>query len=343
MKRYATHTLQVPCTYELTLSGPRYDALALWESRNWDRCLPFPLAVIGTPEEKPHEKEMEAQERAEAKKERKAALDNAKREGKDPRLARTPGWPRCYFAGSTCASKTRWCVGRMDGWIVGWGLGLVDAFCGMLVLTPVEHTSVSHNSYSSMMHYKYYLIRRVARRLKGLAKGGARARQGVPLSVDELMRQESWCVSRDGGGGVRALFDNKHTCPPIHNPPRLDAEYERYQELLKLTQDILIDGGSASSSSSVRVTKRLKMLKRLMADDHDDEDRAYGGGGWGGGGMRARSASTGDEEDEDEEDDEEEAYGDGGGGGGAGPGRLAFEGSRRRQSRGYDPYHDPRM
>lgn len=79
--------------------------------------------MIGTPEEKPHEREMEAQERAEAKKERKAALDKAKREG-NPRLARTPGWPRCYFAGSTCASKTRWCVRAWGGWMDGsWGWG----------------------------------------------------------------------------------------------------------------------------------------------------------------------------------------------------------------------------
>lgn len=49
-------------------------------------------------------------------------------------------------------------------------------------------------SYSSMIHYKYYLIRRVARRLKGLAKGGPKAKQGTPLTVKELMQHESWCV-----------------------------------------------------------------------------------------------------------------------------------------------------
>lgn len=117
------------------LSGPRYNALGLWESRNWDRCLPFPLAVIGTPEEKPHEREMEALERAEAKKERKAALDKAKREGKDPRLVSTPGWPRCYFAGSTCASKTRWYVERMNGsWV-----GFAGQTClAVLLITCIE-------------------------------------------------------------------------------------------------------------------------------------------------------------------------------------------------------------
>lgn len=94
----------------MTLSGPRYDALGLWESRNWDRCLPFPLDVIGTPDEKPHEQELEAQERKAAKQERKAALEKAKREGRAEAVERTPGWPRRYFAGSTCADKTRWCV-----------------------------------------------------------------------------------------------------------------------------------------------------------------------------------------------------------------------------------------
>lgn len=91
---------QVPCTYELTLSGPRYDSLGLWSSRNWDRCLPFPLSVIGTPDEKPLEREMEKQERKDAKQE--------KGEG-------VYGWPRVYFAGSTCADKTRWCVRALRG------------------------------------------------------------------------------------------------------------------------------------------------------------------------------------------------------------------------------------
>ncbi len=45
-----------------------------------------------------------------------------------------------------------------------------------------------------MIHYKYFLIRRVARRLKGLARGGARAKPGTPLTVDELMQQDEWCV-----------------------------------------------------------------------------------------------------------------------------------------------------
>lgn len=42
-----------------------------------------------------------------------------------------------------------------------------------------------------MIHYKYHLVRRVARRLKGLARGGARA-TGRPLTVEALMQQDGW-------------------------------------------------------------------------------------------------------------------------------------------------------
>lgn len=49
------NVMQVPCTYEVILSGPRYDSMALWDSRAWDRALPFPLDVIGTADERPRE------------------------------------------------------------------------------------------------------------------------------------------------------------------------------------------------------------------------------------------------------------------------------------------------
>jgi hypothetical protein len=67
--------------------------------------------VLGTPEEKPLEREAEAEEARNAKEEKKEALARAKREGKR-HPDRTPGWPRFYCAGSTCMYKTQWCVGR---------------------------------------------------------------------------------------------------------------------------------------------------------------------------------------------------------------------------------------
>ncbi len=104
-----TPTKQVPCTYDITLSGPRYDSLTLWQSRAWEQALPFPLDVLGTAEEKPLEQAAEAEEAHAAKEEKEEALATAKRERKR-RPDRTPGWPRVYYAGSTCMYKTKWCV-----------------------------------------------------------------------------------------------------------------------------------------------------------------------------------------------------------------------------------------
>lgn len=58
---------------------------------------------------------MEAEERQNAKEERRQAQEKAKekarREGKKKWAAeRTPGWPRSFYAGSTCTTKTHWSV-----------------------------------------------------------------------------------------------------------------------------------------------------------------------------------------------------------------------------------------
>jgi hypothetical protein len=99
----------------------------------------------------------------------------------------------------------RWVGGdRGDG--MAWLLGLVVICLSVgvsahpfpppssLLPPPSSCCLVPTTSYSSMIHYKYGLIRRVARRLKGLAKGGAKAKTGTPLTVEQLMRQEGWCV-----------------------------------------------------------------------------------------------------------------------------------------------------
>lgn len=129
--------------------------------------------------------------------------------------------------------------------------------------------------------------------------------------------------------GVVLPDPGPHSLSPSLESPlaRLEAEYERYEETLKLTEMSLDTGGRAASSvsSSSRVAKRLRAL-RAQTDEDGDEDFEVGTAG----------SSTGGEEEDEEE----------GGGRAGGPGRLAFEGGgssrgRRRQSfRGYDPYAD---
>lgn len=142
---------------------------------------------------------MEAEERKNAREEKREAKEKAWREGKDE-PARTPGWPRSFYAGSTCMDKTQWygCSYRWDGSAL-WGRRR------RLIRSWLRTTY----SYSTMIHYKYYLIRRVARRLKGLAKGGpqgggTRGGNNRPLTVEALMRQDGWCVyCRRADDGVR--------------------------------------------------------------------------------------------------------------------------------------------
>jgi hypothetical protein len=145
--------------------------------------------------------------------------------------------------------------------------------------------------YSSMIHYKFYLLRRVARRLRGFAVTGARSRRGkrerevlrspvaarkdrktglyeVVVPVEELMKEEGW----------------------------VEAEFERFEKLLSLVENLMMDGGPATSTMTT-----AKQLARLW----DDED---GGGGGGGGRGGGRYESGGEESEESEEEEEEEGF-----------------------------------
>ncbi len=126
--------------------------------------------------------------------------------------------------------------------------------------------------YSVMMHYKYRLVRRVARRLKGFTVGGggkkdklfqgrpvvsAKGEWEVVMSVDGLLQEGGW----------------------------LDMEYERLERLLGMVERYILDGGA-------KETHNISRLETLWSDDE--------GGGGGGGGRRRSQVSDDEEEEEDE-------------------------------------------
>ena len=233
-----------PCAFEVKLSGPRYDSMALWESRRWEGALPCRLEIFGTPEgdEKGREEGEEEEEEEEEE------------EGEDPDKpveGMVGGW---WHAGSTCKYKS---------------------LC-----------------YSSMIHYKFNLLRRVARRLKGFAVTGARSRRGererevlrspvaarkdkktglyaVVVPVEELMKEEGW----------------------------VEAEFERFEKLLSLVENLMMDGGPATSTMTT-----ARQLARLWDDDEE------GGGRRGRGRGGGRYKSGGEEESEGEDEEEEEGF-----------------------------------
>eukprot|EP00624_Nannochloropsis_granulata_P004388 evm.model.NODE_31868_length_15142_cov_18.426628.5 len=147
-----------PCAFEVRLSGPRYDSMALWESRRWEEALPCRLEVLGTPEGE--EEGREAEEEEGEREEEEEEGEGEEEEGK-PVEGKVGGW---WHAGSTCKYKS---------------------LC-----------------YSSMIHYKYYLLRRVARRLMGFAVTGARSRRGKRRERELL---QSPPVFPHGGQAAQAI------------------------------------------------------------------------------------------------------------------------------------------
>lgn len=84
------------------------------------------------------EREAEAAERRKAKEEQREAEAKARR-NKDRHPERTPGWPRSYFAGSTCMDKTHWCVS-----LCVWFKWFVAA------MHPLSHpTCMMHDSFAA--------------------------------------------------------------------------------------------------------------------------------------------------------------------------------------------------